>query len=73
MQIAYRDGYILVWVTEVGHKRLIDGQRAWWLCREAFKKYLPEWTYNDVTKRWIFDDTSVNREKLKAIRNTYFV
>lgn len=74
MQIAYVDGYIHVWVTEVGHKRFIDSQKAWDLCRQAFKTYFEEdeWTYNDETKRWMFDDTEKNRAKLITIKNAYF-
>ena len=78
MQIAYVDGYIHVWVTEVGKKRIVDGQNAWKLCRETFKKHFKDekgkkdWTYNDETKRWIFDDTEKNRAKLKVIQGGYF-
>lgn len=78
MQIAYVDGYIHVWVTEVGKKRLIDGQKAWGLCIKAFKEHFKDeegekdWTYNDETKRWIFDDTEKNRVKLITIKNAYF-
>ena len=78
MQIAYIDGYIHVWVTEVGHKRLIAGQKAWKLCIDAFKEHFKDeegekdWTYNDETKRWIFDDTEKNRAKIKAIKKAYF-
>lgn len=72
MQIAYVDGYIHVWATEVDHKKIVDGQKAWRLCITAFKMYLKDWTYNDVTKRWIFDDTLKNRAKLRAIKKIYY-
>ena len=72
MQIVYVDGYIHVWVTEVGHKRRIAGQKAWELCIDAFKEHFKEWSYNDETKCWIFDDTEKNRAKIKAIKDTYF-
>lgn len=74
MQIAYRDEEIHVWVTEVGHKRIVDGQKAWKQCREAFHRHFKEgeWTYDDNIKRWTFDDTKKNRAKLRAIQLTYF-
>ncbi len=73
MQIAYRDEGIHVWVTEVNHKKIVDGQKAWKLCREAFHLYLKgEWTYDDNIKHWIFNDTPKIRAKLQAIKGFYF-